>query len=76
MKHYADSHRSERSFQVGEMVLLKLQPYVQSSVVVRKCPKLSFKYFGPYEILEKIGSAAYKLKLPDGSQVHPVFHVS
>lgn len=76
MKHTADAKRSFRDFQVGEQVLLKLQPYVQQSVVRRQYPKLSFKYFGPYTLLERYGTVAYKLDLPVGSQVHPVFHVS
>jgi hypothetical protein len=70
-------HRqSDRVFQEGEMVLLKLQPYVQSSIVNRPCPKLAYKYFGPFKVLEKVGSVAYRLELPENSLVHPVFHVS
>lgn len=75
-KHQADKRRSERVFDIGDMVFLKLQPYVQSSLQKRANHKLSFKYFGPYEILEKIGAVAYKLSLPTSSTIHPVFHVS
>jgi hypothetical protein len=46
-KHFADKKRVPREFQVGEQVLLKLQPYAQHSVVNRPCPKLAINY-GPY----------------------------
>lgn len=72
MKSDADKKRSPREFTVGEKVFLKLQPYAQASVVNRPYPKLVMKFFGPFEILEKIGPAAYKLLLPSGSLVHPV----
>lgn len=75
-KHQADKRRSERSFSVGDSVYLKLQPYVQSSLAPRSHQKLSFKYFGPYVVLERFGSVAYKLDLPPSSLVHPIFHVS
>jgi hypothetical protein len=58
MKVYADRKRSERSFEVGAQVLLKLQPYAQTSVANRTYPKIAYKYFGPYKILEKIGQVA------------------
>ncbi|KAJ1253879.1 hypothetical protein BS78_K161100 [Paspalum vaginatum] len=76
MKLFANSKRRPREFQLGEQVLLKLQPYVQSTVVNRPFPKLSFKYFGPYCVLELVGTATYRLELPEGCQVHPVIHVS
>jgi hypothetical protein len=76
MKLYADQKRSMGQFNVGDQVLLKLQPYTQSSVANRPYPKLAHKYYGPYEVLERVGSVAYKLKLPDGALIHPVFHIS
>lgn len=76
MKLYADRQRTERIFQVGDKVLLKLQPYAQTTVVNRPYPKLAYKYFGPYEVLERVGQVAYKLALPPSSQIHDVFHVS
>ncbi|KAK1608397.1 hypothetical protein QYE76_032070 [Lolium multiflorum] len=76
MKIYADTKRSERVFEVGDKVLLKLQPYAQATVVNRKYPKLAYKHFGPYKVLERIGQVAYRLELPPSSQVHNVFHVS
>lgn len=75
-KHYADLHITEREFEIGDWVYLWLQPYKQSSVALRKNLKLSSKYFGPYQVIEKTGKVAYKLSLSQSSLVHPVFHVS
>lgn len=76
MKLFADQARTKRSFDVGEHVYLKLQPYRQNSVHLRRHPKLASCYYGPYTILQKIGEVAYRLELPPGSKIHPMFHVS
>ena len=76
MKQFADSHRTERSFNIGDMVFVKLQPYRQGSVVMRYNQKLAPKYYGPYKIVDKCGEVAYKLLLPQDSMIHSVFHVS
>ncbi|GJR39964.1 putative mitochondrial protein [Tanacetum coccineum] len=76
MKAITDGHRTYRHYAVGDMVYLKLQPYRQISVRQGVQHKLSSKFFGPFEIISKVGEVAYNLQLPDTAKVHPVFHVS
>jgi len=57
-------------------VLVKLQPYRQHSVLLRKNQKLDLRYFGPFLVIEKIGVVAYRLLLHPSARIHPVFHCS
>nr|GEV00451.1 hypothetical protein [Tanacetum cinerariifolium] len=68
MVSQANKHRSDRVFEVGMWVYLKLQPHRQ--VIIRKehQHKLSSKYYGLFMIVERIGALAYKLELPSNSQ--------
>nr|GEW73569.1 retrotransposon protein, putative, Ty3-gypsy subclass [Tanacetum cinerariifolium] len=75
-KSYADLKRKPMEFQVGDNVMLKVLPWKE---VVRfgKHGKLNPRYVGPFKVLEKVGSVAYKLELLEElSRVHNTFHVS
>ena len=76
MKMLADQHRTEKLLQIGDWVWLKLQSYQQVSVSHRSNQKLGPKYFGPFMIIDKVGSIAYKLALPPEASIHPTMHVS
>ena len=75
-KSYADVRRRPLEFEVGDHVFLKVMPKIG---VVRfgKRGKLSPRFIEPFEILERIGTVAYRLALPPSmTGVHVVFHVS
>ena len=75
-KSFADLKRRDEEYQVGEKVLLKISP-MKGVMRFGKKGKLSPKYIGPYEIIQKVGKVAYKLDLPNElERVHNVFHVS
>jgi hypothetical protein len=76
MKMYADKPRRDLQFQVGEWVFLKFIPHRQQSVAKRINQKLAAKFYGPFQIVVRVGETAYKLKLPNQSRIHPLFHVS
>lgn len=76
MKQQADSHRSERHFPVGDWVYFKVHPYKQATISHHSYPKLAAKYYGPFQIIKKVGPVAYTLLLPSSVKIHPTMHVS
>nr|GEX34284.1 retrotransposable element Tf2 [Tanacetum cinerariifolium] len=76
MKSQADKHRTDREFMVGDWVYLKLHPCRQLTIRKDKQHKLSPKYYGPFQIVTRFGQVAYKLQLPNSSQIHDAFHIS
>nr|GEX57081.1 putative reverse transcriptase domain, ribonuclease H-like domain, aspartic peptidase domain protein [Tanacetum cinerariifolium] len=75
-KSYADVRRKPLEFQVGDKVMLKLSPW-KGVVRFGKRGKLNPRYIGPFKVLAKVGTVAYRLELPQQlSKVHSTFHVS
>ena len=78
MKAYADKHRHDVNFVVGDRVFVHREwltpPSMRSRIA--KARKLSNIWVGPYEVLERVGKNAYRLLLPTGSLCHDVINVT
>ena len=75
-KSYADFKRKDIEYEVGDKVFLKVSPW-RKMLRFGKKGKLSSRFIGPYEVLERIGPVAYRLALPpELAKLHDVFHVS
>ncbi|GKA46985.1 putative reverse transcriptase domain-containing protein [Tanacetum coccineum] len=75
-KSYADVRRKPLEFQVGDKVMLKVSPW-KGVIRFDKRGKLNPRYIGPFKIIAKVGTVAYRLELPKKlSRVHSTFHVS
>ena len=75
-KRYADNHRRDLQFEIGDRVFLKISPW-KGVLRFGKRGKLSLRFIGPYEIVSKVGPVAYKLKLTlELSRIRDTFHVS
>ena len=74
-KIYANKNMTTREFKVGEHVLLKLNPK-KRSLKLGSFARLTSRFGGPFEILDRIGLVQYMLTFLASMNVHNVFHVS
>ncbi|MCO5607072.1 hypothetical protein L7F22_061264 [Adiantum nelumboides] len=81
-KKVDDRHRRELVFSLGDWVLLPLTSTFEKARLrkmegkERLFPKLGMRYYGPFQVCDKISDVAYRLKFPEGWKIHNAFHVS
>jgi hypothetical protein len=73
-KIYVDKGRTHMELKVGDHVFLEVKANI-ISLKFGNCSKLAAYFFGPFEILERIGPMEYMLALPTSMSIHNVFHV-
>nr|GFA17965.1 putative reverse transcriptase domain-containing protein [Tanacetum cinerariifolium] len=75
-KSYADVRRKPLEFQVSDKVMLKVSSW-KGVIRFGKRVKLNPRYIGPFKVLAKVGTVAYRIELPKQlNRVHSTFHVS
>ncbi|GJZ98170.1 putative reverse transcriptase domain-containing protein [Tanacetum coccineum] len=75
-RSYANVRRKRLEFYVGDKIMLKVSPW-KGVIRFGKWGKLNPRYIGPFKIIAKVGTVAYRLELPEQlSRVHSTFYVS
>jgi hypothetical protein len=73
MKEHYDHKRRHVEYSVGDWVLLRLHQRSAVGITLASPSKLAPRFFGPYQITERIGAMAYRLRLPPKARIHDVF---
>ena len=69
----ADQHRRELQFEVGDLILAHLR---KERFLRGTYKKLKTKKIGPCKVIRKFRANAYKIELPDGVGISPIFNVA
>jgi len=73
IKKQPNKHWSDRQFEVGTSVYVKLQPYRKHSITLKRNQKLGSTFFEPFRVIAQVEAVAYRLELPVHAKIHPYF---
>lgn len=73
---FANKKRRPATTKEGDWVYLKIRPHRQASMPTRLHPKLFARYYGPFQVTNKVRPVAFRVQLPEIARIHPIFHVS
>ena len=74
MKKHANNHRRDKEFNEGDWVLMRIKPYRQRTLTAGVHNKLGKRFYGPYQIIKRVGRVAYRLALPEQSPASGIPH--
>jgi len=75
MKNTYDQAHRDLQFAVDDWVWLRLHHRSAVGITTAHPSKLAPRFYGPFQVVARVGAVSYRLRLPANAKIHNVFHV-